>query len=282
MFTRHYEVWPSELPKTMTLPETSVFTNLEIATRRYPDHTAIVFYDTAMTYRSLLEEVEAMAGYLQSQGVGKGDRVLLYMQNAPQYVISYYAILRADAVVIPINPMNRSAELEHYIADTDAAVCLAGQELAGFIAPLVGQSNLKQVVVAAYSTYVREPTEPAGGSGRATAVPGASRLCQLAGRSGREAEADASYRRSRRSGGHTLQLGHHRRPQRLHAHPPLGDGDPGTPRLLEPEYRRFRAAGDPAIFPRYRHAGLHEQSDFQRFHPGDHDPLGPQYRRQTD
>jgi fatty-acyl-CoA synthase len=55
--------------------------------------------------------------------------------------------------------MNRSAELEHYIADTDAAVCLAGQELAGFIAPLVGQSNLKQVVVAAYSTYVREPTE---------------------------------------------------------------------------------------------------------------------------
>ena len=109
MFTRHFKVWPRELPKTMTLPETSVFRNLEISALRYPDHNAIIFYDAPLTYRRLLSEVETMAGYLQSQGVGKGDRVLLYMQNSPQYVIAYYAILRADAVVIPVNPMNRAA-----------------------------------------------------------------------------------------------------------------------------------------------------------------------------
>lgn len=159
MFTRHHKVWPSELPKTMTLPSTSVFSNLEISAWRYPDHTAIIYYDTQMTYRELLEEVEALAGWLQHNGVKKGDRVLLYMQNSPQYVISYYAILRADAVVIPVNPMNRASELEHYISDTKAAVCLAGMELAGFIAPLVGQTYLEQVVVAAYSTYVRKPTD---------------------------------------------------------------------------------------------------------------------------
>ena len=86
MFTRHYAVWPKELPKTMTLPKTSVFTNLEISALRYPEHTAIIFYDAFITYRRLLAEVEAMAGYLQAQGVKKGDRVLLYMQNSPQYV----------------------------------------------------------------------------------------------------------------------------------------------------------------------------------------------------
>ncbi|MBW4935248.1 long-chain fatty acid--CoA ligase [Marinobacter sp. F4206] len=159
MFTRHYKVWPHELPKTMTLPQTSVFTNLDITARRYPDHTAIIFYDAPITYRRLLDEVEAMAGYLQAQGVKKGDRVLLYMQNSPQYVISYYAILRADAVVIPVNPMNRAAELEHYIADTGAAVCLAGQELAGFIAPLLEETDLEQVVVASYSTYIKPDTD---------------------------------------------------------------------------------------------------------------------------
>ncbi|MDC0661172.1 long-chain fatty acid--CoA ligase [Marinobacter sp. SS21] len=158
-FTRHHKVWPKELPKTMTLPQTSVFTNLEVSARRYPDHNAIIYYDTPMTYRSLLGEVEALAGYLQHQGVKKGERVLLYMQNSPQYVIAYYAILRADAVVIPVNPMNRSAELEHYIADTDARVCLAGQELAEFITPLVATSGLENVVVTAYSSYVREPTD---------------------------------------------------------------------------------------------------------------------------
>ncbi|WP_439531746.1 long-chain fatty acid--CoA ligase [Marinobacter adhaerens] len=159
MFDRHYKVWPKELPKTMTLPKTSVYTNLEISARRYPDHTAIIFYDAPITYRRLNEEVETLAGYLQAQGVKKGDRVLLYMQNSPQYVISYYAILRADAVVIPVNPMNRSAELEHFIADTGATVCLAGQELAGFIAPMIGDSNLDQVVVASYSTYIDPETD---------------------------------------------------------------------------------------------------------------------------
>ncbi len=158
MFTRHYNVWPKELPKTMTLPQTSVFTNLEITAKRYPDHTAILFYDAPMSYRRLLAEVESLAGYLQAQGVKKGDRVLLYMQNSPQYVIAYYAILRADAVVIPINPMNRAAELEHYIADTGAALCLAGQELAGFIAPLLEQTDLQQIVVASYSGFIKPDT----------------------------------------------------------------------------------------------------------------------------
>lgn len=159
MFTRHYSVWPKELPKTMTLPKTSVFTNLEISALRYPDHTAIIFYDAPITYCRLLEEVEAMAGYLQAQGVKKGDRVLLYMQNSPQYVISYYAILRADAVVIPVNPMNRAAELEHYVADTRSAVCLAGQELAKFITPLLESTDLEQVVVASYSAYIKPDTD---------------------------------------------------------------------------------------------------------------------------
>src|SRR5690554_7663796 len=85
----------------MTLPKTSLYTNLEVSALRYPDHNAIVFYDAPMTYARLKREVDTMAGYLQAQGVKKGDRVLLYMQNSPQYVISYYAILRADAVVIP-------------------------------------------------------------------------------------------------------------------------------------------------------------------------------------
>ena len=158
-FTRHYAVWPRELPKSMALPRTSVFTNLDISARRFPDRTAVIFYDAPMTYGRLLQEVEAMAGYLQAQGVVKGDRVLLYMQNSPQYVIAYYAILRADAVVIPVNPMNRATELEHYVADTGASVCLAGQELIDHIAPLLETTDLEHIVVASYNTYISPDTD---------------------------------------------------------------------------------------------------------------------------
>ncbi|QGZ30354.1 long-chain fatty acid--CoA ligase [Stutzerimonas stutzeri] len=159
MFTRHHAVWPEDLPKHLTVPETSLFANLEISARRFPDKTAIVYYDTLITYSELLREVEALAGYLQKLGVAKGDRVLLYMQNSPQFTIAYYAILRADAVVVPVNPMNHSAELEHYVHDTGAAVCICGQELTGFIAPLVGTAQLRHVIVAAYSQYIRQPTD---------------------------------------------------------------------------------------------------------------------------
>ena len=86
----------------------------------------------------------------------RGDRVLLYLQNSPQFVISYYAVLRADAVVVPINPMNLADELRHYIEDADTAVAIAGQELEERVA---AQSALKHVIYAAYSDYLRERTD---------------------------------------------------------------------------------------------------------------------------
>lgn len=159
MFTHHHAVWPRGLPKQLRLPETSLFTNLEISARRYPDKPAIIYYDTRITYAELLREAEALAGFLQAQGVGKGEPVLLYMQNSPQFIIAYYAILRADAMVVPVNPMNQTAELEHYVADTEAVLCLCGQELVGQIVPLVGRAQLRQVIVTAYGDYLWQATD---------------------------------------------------------------------------------------------------------------------------
>ena len=85
--------------------------------------------------------------------MARGDRVLLYMQNCPQFIIAYYAILRADAVVVPVNPMNRTEELRHYVEDSDAAVAIVGQDVFKHIEPLQG---LKHVLVAAYSDYLGE------------------------------------------------------------------------------------------------------------------------------
>ncbi|MEJ6656357.1 MAG: AMP-binding protein, partial [Pseudomonas sp.] len=159
MFTHHYGVWPQHLPKSLPLPQTSLVTNLEISTQRYPDRPAIIFYDTSISYAELLSEVEALAGWLQKQGLKKGDRALLYMQNSPQYVIGYYAILRCDAIVVPVNPMNRKSELEYYAADTGAEFCLAGYELMSYVSPLIGTSSLKHVVISAYGSRLRAPTD---------------------------------------------------------------------------------------------------------------------------
>ncbi|MEY1662139.1 long-chain fatty acid--CoA ligase [Isoalcanivorax beigongshangi] len=177
MFDRHLAVWPAQLPRQLTLPQTCLYTNLAVSALRYPERPAVIYYDYVIDYRTLKQQVDALAGYLAAQGVARGDRVLLYMQNAPQFIISYYAILRANAVVVPVNPMNRAAELEHYLSDTGASLCLCGQELVDTIAPMIGRGDFKHLVVAAYSDYlpaqtdltlpeeVKAPRKPLSGAG---------------------------------------------------------------------------------------------------------------------
>src|SRR6185503_19615663 len=99
-----------------------------------------------------------LAGFLQRYcGIGKGDRVLLDLQNCPQFLIAYFAILRADAVVVPVSPMNVTDELEHYIADSGATTGIIAQELYPRLRPLMGRT-LTHAIVATYSEYLTAPT----------------------------------------------------------------------------------------------------------------------------
>ncbi len=160
MFTRHYAHWPPGLPKTLSVPRTSVVFNLEVSARRYPDKAALDYYGHRIAYAELKRQVDALAGFLQTRcGVKKGDRVLLYTQNSPQFVIGYYAILRADAVVVPVNPMNRSEELRHYVEDADASTIVSTQEQWVEIAPLCDTTSLRHVVLGAYSDYLPPNTD---------------------------------------------------------------------------------------------------------------------------
>jgi fatty-acyl-CoA synthase len=159
MFTRHYPHWPPGVPKSLSVPRTSLYYNLEVSARRYPDKGAITYYGTSIAYAELQRSAEALAGYLQQAcGVRKGDRVLLYTQNSPQFVIGYYAILRADAVVVPVNPMNKRDELGYYVGDSDARVIVSTQELFGEIEPHLGK-GLAHCVLGTYSDYLREATD---------------------------------------------------------------------------------------------------------------------------
>jgi fatty-acyl-CoA synthase len=158
-FERHFAHWPPGVPKTLTVPRTSLYYNLEVSARRYPDKAAIVYYGRPISYAELEREANALAGYLQQRcGVQRGDRVLLYAQNCPQFIIGYYAILRSDGVVVPVNPMNKSEELAHYIGDSDARVAIAAQELYKELEPHLG-AGLKHCVLAAYADYVPDDTD---------------------------------------------------------------------------------------------------------------------------
>jgi fatty-acyl-CoA synthase len=130
----HHKFWPQRLPHSITPPATSLWHNLVVSALRYPHKPALHFFDRAYSYAELLQKSERLAQHLSRLGVNSGDRVVLLMQNCPQWVIAHFAILRLDAVVVPVNPMNRTEELKHYITDPDTRVALTTADLAGELA----------------------------------------------------------------------------------------------------------------------------------------------------
>jgi fatty-acyl-CoA synthase len=159
MTARHFKFWPSHAMHELTAPATNLYYNAEVSARRYPGKPFIVFYDTPVTFADFLDETRRIAGFLERQcGVRKGDRVLLLMQNSPQFMIGYYGILRANAVVVPLNPMNVSAEILKFAQDAGSDRILVSQELYPKVEPLLKSGALKYAVVAAYSDYLKAPT----------------------------------------------------------------------------------------------------------------------------
>ena len=156
----HFKFWPSHAMHYLTAPATNLFYNAEVSARRYADKPYLVFYDTAVSFAEFHDAAIRVAGYLQKNlGVTKGERVMLLMQNSPQFMIGYYGILRADAVVVPLNPMNIPQEILKFAKDAGSSKIVVSQELYPRIEPLLKSGDIKQAIVAAYSDYLQAPTE---------------------------------------------------------------------------------------------------------------------------
>jgi len=170
-------VWPKHLPTSLTVPETTVWHNLEVSAARYSRKAATIFYDSQLTYAELKHAAERLAGCLQRRcGVEHGDRVVLSAQNSPFFIVGYYAILRSGAVVVPLGPMTVTQELEHYVGDSGTVTAIVAQELFEQYVPLMGR-GLKHVIVGAYSDYLTTPTtltvpETVSAPARAIGMPG--------------------------------------------------------------------------------------------------------------
>jgi fatty-acyl-CoA synthase len=151
----HHAFWPRRLPESISVPETSLWDNLAVNARRYPDKSALVFFGARVSYRQLAEGAERLAAQLSALGVQRGDRVVLCMQNCPQLVMAHFAILRANAVVVPVNPMNRAEELKHYITDPQARIAITTADLAMELAAasnaLPAGQGLTHMVVTRYT-----------------------------------------------------------------------------------------------------------------------------------
>lgn len=156
MDTRHFAFWPKRLTKELYYPQVPLFSLLETSTKYYPNKTAICYYGKEIQYSELGESILSLAAALNKIGVDKGDRVALCMQNTPHFVISYFGIMRANAVVVPVNPMLLGDELAFLFRDSGAEVVITSEDLLPKVQEAGKTVSIKEIIVADYKDYLPE------------------------------------------------------------------------------------------------------------------------------
>lgn len=108
---------------TVTPPATVVH-SFRAAVDHAPDHTALAYFDGRLTYRETDELSDSVAGHLAADGIERGDRVAIMLQNTPHFVLALLGAWKAGTTVVPLNPMCKSAEVAHVLADADVSALI--------------------------------------------------------------------------------------------------------------------------------------------------------------
>jgi long-chain acyl-CoA synthetase len=148
------EFYEPHVPEHIDYPEITMPAALEESARKYPDHTALIFKGTKITYREYNEAVDRFAAALQGLGVKKGDRVAVHLLNCPQFPIAYYAVLRIGGIVVPCNPVYTAREMKHQLNDSGAEVIVTLSLMYPTIKQIRPETNLRHVIVANIKTYL--------------------------------------------------------------------------------------------------------------------------------
>ena len=128
---------------------TSLAALLEDSFSRYADRAAYIFLGKRFTFAEVDQQSRALAAYLQSLGLEKGDRVALMMPNVPQYPVAVAGVLRAGLVVVNVNPLYTPRELEHQLKDSGAKAIVILENFAHVLQQCQKAVPTKHVILAA-------------------------------------------------------------------------------------------------------------------------------------
>ncbi|MBW1999851.1 MAG: long-chain-fatty-acid--CoA ligase [Deltaproteobacteria bacterium] len=114
--------------------------------RYFPGKDAILFGQQRFTYEQLNERVGRVASYLGEQGISRGDRVAVYLDNRPEWIMIYYGIVRVGAVAVCISSAYRSSEVEHLVSDSGPGILVTSEALRSNI-PELRNSSIKDLLI---------------------------------------------------------------------------------------------------------------------------------------
>lgn len=150
-----------------------------------PDAPAIYYFDRVISYRAIDEWSDGLAVAFRDMGLGEGDRIIVDLQNIPQFLIAVYAAWKLGAVVVPLNPMYKEKELSYFCTDSGARLFITQDEIAaGLNRDFLKETRVEQIITTSALDLLAEDAlrpETLAGTKRVS-VPGCADMLELARR----------------------------------------------------------------------------------------------------
>ena len=135
------------VPAQLDYPAVPVFHFLDEAARLCPQRVCLIFQCQTTTYREVADQTDRLAAALRDLGIRKGERVGLCMPNCPEFVLAYFAILKAGAVVVAINPLYTPPEIVHQVNDAGLETLFCAGSLYARIQAALSGTGIRRVIV---------------------------------------------------------------------------------------------------------------------------------------
>ncbi len=151
---KHYDFW---VPAVLNLPRQPLYQILQIAGSNFRDRPATAFLGAFLTFGEVKSQVDRLATSLSKLGIAKGDRVGIMLPNCPQYLVSFFAIVRLGAIVTNINPIYTPREVEMVAKDAGIKAIIVLDLMTPIVLGVKANTQIKNVIVTSLPEYSAKP-----------------------------------------------------------------------------------------------------------------------------
>ena len=144
LWLKNYPEW---VPHDLQIRNSTAIGDFMASAVQKPDAPAVHYFDHTISYGEMDRLSNVFAAVLENFGVKKGDRIILVLQNVPQFLICTYAAWKIGAIVVPLNPMNKENELSFFCENSNAKIFITLEEIAGQLEfSFLKKSSIEKVI----------------------------------------------------------------------------------------------------------------------------------------
>ena len=157
IWLKHYD---DHVPPTLEYPQIPLYQVLEDTAAKYPEKRCCCFFGKWLTYKDIQEASNRFASGIRNMGIDKGDRVALLLPTSPQFIIASYGLLKAGAIILPLNPLYTARELTFHFEDSGAETVITIPMFLEKMIAVAENAPLKHIIYSKLGDFMPLPLGP--------------------------------------------------------------------------------------------------------------------------